>query len=311
MSIRLATNCRSLSATKVPGLPASHERLVEAIVEGVAPRKPESHLLKEIQPSEVGKISVWPLREQLDRMNQTHLALFRRTHKNPVITEKAVVGISLSNLPEDLGTQVRDMACDAELETLYTATKFAAAMEDRRTTHPILRDTQDPSGVSGDVAGLFAVTRDLTGKHDTTPVDRGQRAHTLAASAGTVSPSAAFQRESMRQQGVDRRREESLDRHSRPTNTRNGHRCIWRTCSLRHLNLQDRWAQPFSRLFRGEPQSSNALPPPPCFACGRTGHRLINCAKYLHECARDPLRANRCPACNAAGLCSADCRRRL
>ena len=49
----------------------------------------------------------------------------------------------------------------------------------------------------------------------------------------------------------------------------------------------------------------------PCFACGQTGHRLMNCATYLQECARDPLRANRCPACNAVGLCPADCRRRL
>ena len=49
----------------------------------------------------------------------------------------------------------------------------------------------------------------------------------------------------------------------------------------------------------------------PCFACGQTRHRLMNYAKYLQECARDPLRANGCPACNAAGLCPADCRRRL
>ena len=46
----------------------------------------------------------------------------------------------------------------------------------------------------------------------------------------------------------------------------------------------------------------------PCFACGR---RLMNCARYLQECARDPLRANQCPACNPVGLCPADCRRRL
>ena len=49
----------------------------------------------------------------------------------------------------------------------------------------------------------------------------------------------------------------------------------------------------------------------PCFACGQTGHRLMNCTKYLQECARDPLRANCCPACNAVGLYSADCRRHL
>ena len=48
-----------------------------------------------------------------------------------------------------------------------------------------------------------------------------------------------------------------------------------------------------------------------CFACSQTGHRLMNCATYLQKCARDPLRANRCTACNAVGLCPSDCRRRL
>ena len=37
----------------------------------------------------------------------------------------------------------------------------------------------------------------------------------------------------------------------------------------------------------------------------------MNCAKYLQECARDPLRANRCPACNAVWLCPAECRHPL
>ena len=49
----------------------------------------------------------------------------------------------------------------------------------------------------------------------------------------------------------------------------------------------------------------------PCFACGQTGDRLMNCTKYLQECARQALRANRCLACNAMGLCPADCRCRL
>ena len=49
----------------------------------------------------------------------------------------------------------------------------------------------------------------------------------------------------------------------------------------------------------------------PCFACGQTGNRLMNCTTYLQECARGPLRGNRCPACSAVGLCPADCRRRL
>ena len=37
----------------------------------------------------------------------------------------------------------------------------------------------------------------------------------------------------------------------------------------------------------------------------------MNYTKHLQECARDPLRASRCDACSAAGLCPADCRRRL
>ena len=59
------------------------------------------------------------------------------------------------------------------------------------------------------------------------------------------------------------------------------------------------------------PTSAGASGWNPCFACGQTGHRLMNCTKFLQECARDPLRANRCPACNAMGLCPADCRRHL
>ena len=59
------------------------------------------------------------------------------------------------------------------------------------------------------------------------------------------------------------------------------------------------------------PSATAAVGWNPCFACGQTGYRLMNCATYLQECARDPLRANRRPACNAVGLCPADCRRRL
>ena len=66
------------------------------------------------------------------------------------------------------------------------------------------------------MAGLFAITEDLTGNQDTTLVERGKRALTLAASAGAVRLSAASQGESLRQQGVDRSREGFPDRHSRP-----------------------------------------------------------------------------------------------
>ena len=137
ISITLATSYRRLAATKFP--------------ESVAPGKPEGHLLKEIRTLEAGKMGIWPLREQLDRMYQTYLALYRRIRKVPVIAEQIVVGIYLRYLPEDLGAPVRDLAPDADLETLYAAAKFAAAREDRRTTHPLLRDAPGLSVVSGDV----------------------------------------------------------------------------------------------------------------------------------------------------------------
>ena len=141
MSITLATSYRRLDGTKFPGLPPTYERLVEATVANVAPGKPEGHLLKEIKTLEAGKMSVGPTRERLDLMYQTYLALCRRTRKAPVFTEQIMVGIYLRYLPEELGAQVRDLAPDSDLETLYTAAKFVAAREDRRTTHPLLRDT--------------------------------------------------------------------------------------------------------------------------------------------------------------------------
>ena len=141
MSITLATSYRRLAGTKFPGLPPAYERLVEAMVGSVAPQKPEDHLLKEIKTLEAGKMSVWPIRERLDLKYQTYLALCRRTRKAPVFKEQNVVGIYLRYLPEELGAQVRDLAPDSDLETLYTAAKFFAAREDRRTTHPLLRDT--------------------------------------------------------------------------------------------------------------------------------------------------------------------------
>ena len=134
MSNILATSYRRLAATKFPGLPPTYERLAEAMVESVAPGKPEGPLLKETKTLEAGKMGVWPLREQLDRMYQTYLALYRRTRKVPVITEQIVVGIYLRYLPEELGPQVRDLASEADLEALYTAAKFAATRADRRTT---------------------------------------------------------------------------------------------------------------------------------------------------------------------------------
>ena len=39
------------------------------------------------------------------------------------------MGIYVRYLPEELGAQVRDLASDADLETLYTAAKLTAARE--------------------------------------------------------------------------------------------------------------------------------------------------------------------------------------
>ena len=87
MSITLATSYRRLSGTTFPGLSPTYERLVEAMVESVAPGKPEGLLLREFRPLEFGKMGVWPFRERLDRMYLTYWALCFRTRKVPVITE--------------------------------------------------------------------------------------------------------------------------------------------------------------------------------------------------------------------------------
>ena len=117
-SIMLAASYSRLSATKCPGLPPTYERLVEAVVENVAPEKPEDHLLKKIRTLGAGQMGVWPLREQVDRMYQKYLALCRRTRKVPVLSDQIVVGIYLRYLAGDLGAQARDLASDADLETV-------------------------------------------------------------------------------------------------------------------------------------------------------------------------------------------------
>ena len=128
------------------------------MVESVAPAEPEGYLLKEIRTLEAGKMGVCPLREQLDRMYQTCLALCRRTRKVPLITEQIVVGIYLRYVSGDLGAQALDLASDTDLQTLYAAAKFAAAREDRRTTHPLLQDARGLTGANRDVTGLLTVT---------------------------------------------------------------------------------------------------------------------------------------------------------
>ena len=65
------------------------------MVESVAPGEPEGHLLKELKTLKAGNMGFWPLREHLDGIYQTYLALCRRTRKVPLLTEQIVVGIYL------------------------------------------------------------------------------------------------------------------------------------------------------------------------------------------------------------------------
>ena len=348
MSITLATSCRRLAATKFPGFSPTYERLVEAMVEGVAPGKPKGRLLKDVRTLEAGTVGVWPLREQLDRMYQTYLAICRRTRKVPLITEQIVVGIYLRYLPEDLGAQVRDLASDADLETCCAGAKFAVAREDRRTTRPLLRDARGLSVVSGDVTGLFTVTRELTGSRDPAFIDRETQAPAIPAAMGDNRPGASFHEESARLPVPDRQREGFPDRHARPTMSsprtqprpyvpmsrygfedfpgRDQRQPVPRDRAADRCDSADRrpalWPQirktnVHAKLARSAGPSFHPMAPRrapefqpataaagwnPCFACGQTGHRLMNCARYLQECARDPLRH---PACNGVGLCPA------
>ena len=218
LSITLATSYRLLAATMFPNLPPTYEGLVKAIVETVAPGKPAGHLLKEIKTLEAGKMDVWLLREQLDRMYQTYLALCRRTRNVPVITEQLVVGIYLRYLLEDLGAQVRDLASDADLETLYAAAKFAVAREDRRTTHPVVRVARGGlSLANGDVTGRLTVTGVLTGSRDPAFVEEEPRAPAIPAAMEVNRPGASSRKESARPPVPDRRREGFPDRHAQST----------------------------------------------------------------------------------------------
>ena len=208
---------RRLAGTKFPGLSLTYERLVEAMVESVAPGKPDGHLLKDIRTLEAGNKGIWPLRKQLDRMYQTYLALCRRTRKGPVITEQIVVGLYLRYLPENVGAQVRNLPPDADLETVYAAGKFAVAREDRRITHTLLRDARGLLVVSGEVTGLLTVTGELTGSCDPAFVDREPRVPAIPAAMGVSRPGASFHEESARPPVPDRRREGFPDRHARLT----------------------------------------------------------------------------------------------
>ena len=360
MSITLATSYRRLVATKFPGMPPTYERLVEAMVQSVALGKPEGHLLKEIKTLEAEKMGVWPLREQPDRMYQTYLALCSRTRKVPVITEQIVVGIYLHYLSEELGAPVRDLASDADLETLYTAAKFAAARESRRTTHPLLRDTRGLSLPGGDAAGLLMISGESAGSAGPVWATREPRIPAATVDREIHRRDGGFYGDGSGPPASDRRRGGFPDRPARPlmmpprvpprpytsrarfgfedAQGRDQETLMSRNRAAERRYSSDprpaRWPQVHVVIVQPSPQEPSRTmgpsyhnstsrrifdPPPstgtsgwnPCFACGQTGHRLTNCTKYLQECARDPLRANRCPACSAVGLCPADCRRRL
>ena len=216
MSITLTTSYRRLAATKFPGLPPTYERVVEAMVESVAPGKPEGHLLKAIKTLAAGKMGVWPLREQLDRMYQTYFALCRRTRIVPMITEQIVVGICLRYLPEELGAKVRDLASDTELETLYTVAKLATARKDRRTTHPLLRDTRGLSLPGGDAAGLLLISGESAGSNDLVLAAREPRIPAATVDREVHRPGGGFYGEGSGPPASDCRREGFPDRPTRP-----------------------------------------------------------------------------------------------
>ena len=182
----------------------------------MAPGKPEGHLLKEIRILEAGKMGAWPLREQLDRMYQTYLALCRRTRNVPVIIEQNMVEIYFRYLPEDLGAQVRDLAPDGDLETRYAAAKFAAAREDRRTTHPLLWDVRGLSAVSGEVTGPFAIPGESAESRDPAFAAREPRSSAIPATMEVHRSGGSFNEEGDRPPVPDRRREGFPERHARP-----------------------------------------------------------------------------------------------
>lgn len=112
---------------------------------------------------------------------------------------------------------MRDVAADADLETPYGASRFAAAREGRRATDPLLRDGRGLSVVTEDVAGLLTVTGELTGSRDPAFVDREPGAPAISSAMGVNRPGASFHEESARAPVPDRPREKFPDRHARST----------------------------------------------------------------------------------------------
>ena len=206
MSITLATGCHRLSGNKLPSLSRTYEGLVHAMVDRVPTGKPEGHFLTEIRTSEAGKMSLQPLREELDRIYQTYVALCHRNRTIPVITEQIALEIYLRYLPEDLGTQARHVPSYGDADTFYAADKFGAPREDRRTTHSMLWDARGLTRDSGDVTGLLMFTGELSGNRDPVVADRELRASSLCMTMGGNRAGAPFHEEAARPPVPGRRR---------------------------------------------------------------------------------------------------------
>ena len=253
--------------------------------------------------------------------------LCRRTRKVPVITEQIVAGIYLRYLPEDLGAQVRQMAPDTDLETLYAAAKFAAARGDRGKAHPLLQDALGLTRANGDVTGLLPITGELSGNRDPVLADREPRAPSLSMPMEVNRPGAPFHEEGAQPPVPGRRRKGFPDRHARPLissshapprpyvpRTRYGFEDVagrdqghsvprgraadrrysadprparWPQVHMTNVHRPQpelaRWAGPSfhpmaPRRTSEFPSATASVGWNPCFACGQTGHRLMNCA---------------------------------
>ena len=129
-----------------------------------------------------------------------------------------MVGTYLRHLPEELGAQVRDLAPDAELETLYTAAKFAVAREDRPTTHLLLRDMRGLPLSRGDAAGLLMFSGESDGSADSTFAARGPRAPAAhIADRAVQRHGGGFYGDGTGSPASDRRREGFPDRPVQPS----------------------------------------------------------------------------------------------
>ena len=132
-----------------------------------------------------------------------------------MIIEKIVIGVYLRCLPNELGAQVRDLASEADLETLYAAAKFAAAREDRRTTEPLLRDAQSLPLAGCDATGLFVISGEATKSSRPALAAKGARTPFAPPDQKAHRFGVGFLGAGAGQTGPDRRRERFPDRLAR------------------------------------------------------------------------------------------------